>query len=207
MKTTVFSILIASAGLSFAGEAPAPKQAIVPVADIPNVSGCPDCLAFSGLFVGAGVDYLIQSDAVFYNGRIGYEWGAASRGYSQAVFLEGGWLDSDEDFVSLEAIPITLNYEYRRALTSCLNIYVGGGAGIAFIDTAIAPDRLKPTELIQDDDVVFVGQVFAGLTYCFTENVELYAGLRYIWSADFGSGSSEENFSDLSVGGGLRVKF
>jgi opacity protein-like surface antigen len=205
MKTIVLSILVASAGVSLAGESPA-KGTLIPAAVIPQTSGCADCLKHSGLFLGAGVDYFTDSDDVYYNGRVGREWAGASGNFSQSLFLEAGWLDSDNGIGGLEAIPITLNYEYKRALFKCLNFYVGAGAGIAFVDSHYYADtKDEAAGILSDrDDTVFIFQAFAGLTYCVTDNVELYGGVRYLWSDDIGDG---DGFDDWSIGAGLRVKF
>lgn len=202
MRTLALTTLVASAGFCLAGQSP--KQAIVPAAVIPQSSGCPECLNYSGLFLGAGVDYFFDAETEYYNGRVGYEWASPSASYSQSLFLEVGWLDNDDDFFDLEAIPVTLNYEYKRALTRCLNFYIGGGVGVAFADTETVLDPKKLNETRSDDETVFVVQAFAGLTYCVTESVELYGGVRYLWSDDIGEG---DGFDDWSVGAGLRVKF
>ncbi|GHC50863.1 outer membrane protein [Roseibacillus persicicus] len=205
MRTTALLTLVASASLGFAGESP--KAALIPAAVIPQTSsGCAECLKHSGLFLGAGVDYFFDAEEEYYNGRAGYEWAGKSGNYTQSLFLEVGWMDSDSDFGSLEAVPVTLNYEYKRALFKCLNFYVGAGAGVAFVDSEFQEYKDgKPTGVFNsDDDSVFVIQAFAGLTYCITESVELYGGVRYLWSDDIGQG---DGFDDWSIGGGLRVKF
>lgn len=202
MRTSALTFLLASTGFCLAG--PSAKQAIVPAAIIPQSSGCPQCLGYSGLFVGAGVDYLFDAETEYYTGRLGYEWGAPQSKYSQSLFVEAGWLDSEEGFNSLEAIPLTVNYEYKRAITRCLNFYVGGGLGVAFTDST-SEVSLKPGVYADDNDTVFLVQAFAGLTYCVTENVELYGGVRYLWSEDIGE--TGEGFDDWSIGAGLRVKF
>ena len=207
MKTSfVTSLILASTSLSFAGTSP--KQAIVPVADIPNKSGCPECLNYSGLFIGGGIDYLFQTDAEYVTGQVGYEWGSPKGNSAQSVFLEVGWLESNIGISSVEALPITLNYSYKRALTRCLNFYIGGGAGVAFSESEGTFPHEKPlvgdTDF-NDDEANFVVQAFAGLTYCVTESIELYGGVRYIWSDGLGIGT--DGLNDFSIGAGLRYKF
>lgn len=201
MRTTALTTLIASASFGFAGESP--KVVVIPAAAIPQSSGCADCLKHSGLFLGAGVDYFFDAEEEYYNGRAGYEWAGRSGNYSQSLFLEVGWLDSSDGLGSLEAVPVTLNYEYKRALFKCLNFYIGAGAGVAFVDTE-RPGLKQGDPSIGDDESVFVIQAFAGLTYCVTQSVELYGGVRYLWSDDIGQG---DGFDDWSIGAGLRVKF
>ncbi len=211
MRILALSAFAASVTFSQAGESfsspKSTKQAIVPAAIIPKASACPECLTHSGLFVGAGIDYLFDNDAAFYNGRVGYEWGSPTGTYSQSVFLEAGFFDSDEDFASLQVVPITINYQYKRALTRCLSFYVGGGLGVAFTDASQLNDPSKKAQLgafSDDNDTLFFAQAFAGLTYCLTEGIELYAGARYIYSGDVSDGDGLE---DLSIGGGLLYKF
>lgn len=205
MRTIALTFLVASASFAFAGESP--KQAVVPAAIIPQASsGCPECLNYSGLFLGGGVEYLFDAETEYYNGRVGYEWTSGGN-YSQSLFLEVGWLDSNEGS-SLEAIPVTLNYEYKRALTRCLNFYIGGGVGVAFTDSdseSIDPNKPSSPPLVSSsDDTVFAVQAFAGLTYCITQSIELYGGVRYLWTDDPDNGSG---LDDWSIGAGLRVKF
>jgi opacity protein-like surface antigen len=205
MRTLALTTLVASAGFSFAGQSP--KQAIVPAAIIPQQSsGCPQCLNYSGLFLGAGVEYLFDAETEYYNGRVGYEWAAPSANYSQSLFLEVGWLETEEGFTSADAIPVTLNYEYKRALTRCLNFYIGGGVGVAFVDGDIDAPKTESAEPIDRsfDDTVLAVQAFAGLTYCITQSVELYGGVRYLWTDDIDGG---DGLDDWSIGAGLRVKF
>lgn len=207
MRSTILSCFLASAGICLAGESP--KQAIVPATAIPQTSsGCPECLNYSGLFIGGGVDYFFDSETEYYNGRAGYEWASPTANYSQSLFLEVGWFDDDEGFTSVQAIPVTANYEYKRALTRCLNFYIGGGVGVAFVETeSNTRDPRKPGEpgvSTNSDDTVFVAQAFAGLTYCITQSIELYGGVRYLWSDD---PDGADGFNDWSIGAGLRVKF
>lgn len=203
MRTIALTALIASAGFGFAGESP--KQAIIPASIIPQSSDCADCLSHSGLFLGAGVDYVFETETAYYNARVGYEF-AGSKDYSQSLFVEVGWTE-DGGSDAFRALPITVNYEYKRALTKCLNFYIGGGAGVAFVDSNSTAPRLKPEdprETINTDEAVFALQGFVGLTYCLTHNVELYGGVRYLWTDDADDG---RGLSDWSIGGGLRVKF
>lgn len=199
MRNIALTALITSASLGFAGESPSPKQATIPASIIPQSSDCPECLNYSGLFLGAGVDYLFDSESAYYNGRVGYEF-ASQDNFSQSLFLEVGWTEDG----SFQALPVTLNYEYKRALTKCLNFYIGGGAGVAFIESDSVDPLKKNLGPISNDEAVFALQGFTGLTYCLTRNVELYGGVRYIWTDDTDDGS---DLDDWSIGAGLRVKF
>jgi len=78
--------------------------------------------------------------------------------------------------IELEVIPVSLNYKLERNLTGNLNVYVGAGAGVAFVDLEVGKES--------DDDEVFFAQVFAGLLYQVSEAVELYGGARWIYMED-----------------------
>ena len=215
MRIIALPLLFASAGLGTAGDsAKSSKQTIVPASVISQKAGCPQCLNYSGLFLGAGAGYLIEGETVYYTGQVGYELAGGPK-YSQSVFLEVGWLEDNNDLNGSNAIPVTLNYEYKRALTRCLNFYIGGGVGVAFTDSDSVTESISKgtgpggtDETVRNsrdvNDTVFFGQAFAGLTYCVTESIELYGGVRYLWSDDISSG---DGINDWSVGAGVRVKF
>lgn len=81
----------------------------------------------------------------------------------------------------LDIMPITLNVKLERPLTGNLNVYVGGGLGVAAVDLSVNAGEL---DNFSDDDWVFVGQLFAGLNYNFNEAFEVYGGARWIYYDD-----------------------
>ena len=87
----------------------------------------------------------------------------------------------------LDIMPITFNVKLERQLTGNLNAYFGGGVGVAGVDLSIDAGF----DHASDDDWVFVGQVFAGLTYNVNQNFEIFGGARWIYFED----------ADLSDGG------
>ena len=76
-------------------------------------------------------------------------------------------------------------------------------AGASFVDAdySLAITGAFPTigRRFSDDDVVFTGQVFAGIVWEATENFELYTGVRYIYVDD-------PEFSDTFTGSALNVE-
>ena len=128
-KNAFLTALVLSSGSSFAGETTTPVAAPISADRIPCSSSCSSCLKNSNLFLSGGVDFLgiDGEDTQFFTGRVGYTFGGTDE-YSQALFLEVGWLDHDDSdgllFDDTYAIPVTANYEYRRALFSLSLIHI-----------------------------------------------------------------------------------
>lgn len=91
---------------------------------------------------------------------------------SQSFFGTSGY--------DLEVMPITFNVKLERQLTGNLNAYFGGGIGLANVDLSIHAGNNHAS----DDDWVFVGQVFAGLSYNVNQNFEIFGGARWIYFDD-----------------------
>ncbi len=82
----------------------------------------------------------------------------------------------------LVIVPITLNVKFERALTDQLNAYLAMGMGMADVGLDIDGGGLVGSA--SDHDWIFTGQVFGGLGYHVTPNVEVYGGARWIYYAD-----------------------
>jgi opacity protein-like surface antigen len=93
-----------------------------------------------------------------------------------------------------DIMPITLNVKLERRLTDNFNVYFGGGLGMALVDLSI---EAGPYDF-SDDDWVFTGQLFAGVTYNFNPNFEVYGGARWIYYDD-------ASLSDGGLSGDLEV--
>ena len=107
---------------------------------------------------------------------------------------------SSEDFnitsalsSEVEIIPITINYKFETHGEGNYSWYIGGGLGLALVDVKLdfsvsTDDPSAGTSEIGDsysfDDAVYYAQIFAGLTYNFSDSVELVAGARYIFMDD-----------------------
>jgi opacity protein-like surface antigen len=109
----------------------------------------------------------------------------------------------------LQIMPITMNVKFERAITGNLNGYFGGGLGIAWVDLDL---DLGPMGDYSDSDWVFTAQIFAGLSYNFTPNFEVYGGGRWIYlqDPDFSDGGGSATLdldNDWLLELGLRFKF
>lgn len=157
-----------------------------------------------GWIVGAGADYLLDNEEVFYNGHIGFDYGGGS-----SVYLETGAIDFDESLTvlgttitaELDIIPVTLNYKYEWSFTPSFGMYVGAGIGAAKFDAEVNVLGVS----IKDDSWVVIGQVFAGFVVNASDCFEIYVGARYIVAddSDFLVGSVD----DTTVGAGIRYHF
>lgn len=190
-------------------------------------------------FAGASGGYLLDNESGMVHGHIGIDLPWKFAGFNHALFAEVGWTECGDDFelvrksippkdkkkklktgasmaynvseidTDLEIIPITLNWKLERMIASRLSAYLGAGAGVAVVDIEASGAGLNGS----DDDVVFFGQVFAGLVYQVTDNFELYGGVRGIYmdepdlsvrGVDLDGHALE---TDLLLEGGGRVNF
>jgi opacity protein-like surface antigen len=158
-------------------------------------------------FVGGGADYMFDElEELYWYGQVGYKLSAQS-----ALFLEAGWIGSEEDAsfqgvsvsADLDIVPITLNYSYEFAFTDKLSMYLGGGLGTAYSELEGSASGFGTSISSSQDDWVFMLQCFSGLIYEFTPNFEGYAGLRYMWLDD----PLGVELDDWGVGAGVRFHF
>jgi opacity protein-like surface antigen len=109
----------------------------------------------------------------------------------------------------LDIVPITANIKFERAITGNLNVYLGGGLGVAWVGLDLYGG---PGVEWSDSDWVFYGQIFGGLSYNVTPNFEVYGGARWIYMSDadvnfLGTTASLELGSDCLLELGMRFKF
>ena len=155
-----------------------------------------------GWYLGAGVDYMFDSEEPFYNGHVGYDFGNGS-----SLFLESGWLGEEEDSLLLfpfsadvDIIPVTINYKYEWMFNDNFGVYVGAGLGAANVDVSAG--------FASDDEWDFTAQVFAGVVYNVSPNFEIYAGARYMWLDDVNlAGANIDGLDDVGLGAGIRFNF
>lgn len=164
-------------------------------------------------FIGASGGYLVDYEEDMYTLQIGAKSPWSFGGWSVSLFAEGGWTENhdqavntllgDED-TSLDIVPVTFNVKFERLLTGNFSVYLGGGAGMAYVDSEL--DSPIGNDNDTDNDWVFTAQVFGGVAYHFTENFDLFAGARWIYFEDpnFG-GVSLDN--DVLFEGGLHYYF
>ncbi len=198
----------------------------------------PEAATLWAWFAGASGGYLLDKESDMVHGHLGIDLPSRVADFDQALFLEVGWTEcgDDREYLSegysvvppiaddgvgpyedvdsmafttdLQIIPITLNWKLERPLASGLGFYMGAGAGIAIVDIDVSG-----TINGSDDDVVFFGQVFAGLLYNLTDDFEVYGGVRAIYmdepdlrvdGMDLGANTLE---TDVLIEGGGRVNF
>lgn len=191
-------------------------------------------------FAGASVGYLVDYENEMYHVHLGRDF-LTSGSLTHSAFLEVGYAEGLEsqsarsisgDFDNVPAtietgiasfdgevefIPVTLNYKLEGTITNSLKWYVGAGVGASFVDAdySLAITGAFPAigRRFSDDDLVFTGQVFAGIVWEATESFELYSGLRYIYVDDpeFSSvlpGTAiDVELDDYLVEGGFRFNF
>ena len=109
----------------------------------------------------------------------------------------------------LDIVPITANIKFERAITGNLNVYLGGGLGVAWVGLDLGMETIGS---YSDSDWVFYGQIFGGLSYNVTPNFEVYGGARWIYMSDasFSAGGYDATLelgSDCLLEIGARFKF
>lgn len=150
-------------------------------------------------FVGGSVGYLIDNEEAIYTLHVGAKV-AQSGPITHSLFLEGGYTEFDESFVTSEIIPVTLNYKLDYNFTDAFSLYGGVGVGAAFID--------NETFGFSDDSVELTAQAFIGVGYDVTSNFQIYTGARYIWVDDSNFFAAPIDIGDdVAVELGLRFKF
>lgn len=191
-------------------------------------------------FAGGSIGYLLDYETEMFHAHIGREYQSPS-GFSHGFFLEAGYAEGLESQWArtvvgefngsptaletglasfdgeVEFIPVTFNYKLEGCITNSLKWYAGLGAGASFVDAdySLAITGAFPTigRRFSDDDVVFTGQVFAGIVWEATDNFELYTGLRYIYVDDpefndtFTGSALNVELDDYLVEGGFRFNF
>ena len=199
------------------------------------VAGAATAHAQEGLYIGGslGASFPQDSDLSFagftgdlefdeafvVEGHVGYRFPLnvrveASLSYRNSdvgtVTFAGVTGDADDDVSALTGFA---NVYYDFQLDFPVQPYVGGGIGFATIDAgSVNTANLQ----IDGDDTVFAFNLQAGASYEVAENVELFAGYRYIQSEDpsfdvtfagVGVGSIDAEFSTHEVLAGVRVFF
>lgn len=230
MKNTTYSLLLSLVPFAaYAGET-------VTVEPMPQPTG--SVVEYSPLdwYVGASAGFLIDAEEGFFTGQIGREI-YQDEMFTHSIFLEVGYSDLENDGNELDLtdafnfspgdsftgdadieatfIPVTLNYRLDYDFTPRLGLYIGAGAGAAFID--VDGEFLDPGNTIDeatgDSEASFFAQAFAGLTYDVTDSFELSLGARYMWIDDYsvtlanGNEVDVDDNDDVSIELGGRFKF
>jgi hypothetical protein len=153
-------------------------------------------------FAGASVGQLNDFDESMYHGHVGADTPWSVGGWDIALFGELGQTEGDlsgfapfepieipqltvnavagyNNRQSLEIMPLTFNVKLERPIYNNFSAYVGAGVGVAFVDYTAKVPGLSISE--SDSDTVLAAQVFAGVVYNATSNVEIYGGARWIY--------------------------
>lgn len=160
-------------------------------------------------FVGGTAGYLNDYEEDMYTLQIGANSPWVMSGWSVALFGEAGWTENHDALDSafgnsaeLDMVPLTFNVKFEHLISGGLSAYVGGGAGVTYLDA----DFNTFSGSHHTDDWVFTGQVFAGLAYHVNDSVEVFGGARWIYFEDPDFAGVELD-DDVLFEGGLRFHF
>jgi opacity protein-like surface antigen len=143
-------------------------------------------------FSGASIGYLTGSEEPMYNLHVGVSnscW--ALGGWNIAIFGEVGYIQKNEGYLEqrpggslnvgyeLLFLPLTCNVKFERELADSLNIYCGAGVGAAWTQIELNIHGRK----LSDSDWVLATQVFGGVNFNVTPNIDIYGGARWIHSS------------------------
>lgn len=163
-------------------------------------------------FVGGTGGYLLDAEEDMYTLQIGANSPWSVAGWSVALFGEVGWTENhDRNNVSLpgdedgdmDIVPITFNVKLERLLSGNLSAYIGGGAGVSYVDAEF--NSLSGND-DSADDWVFTAQAFAGLAYHVSPAFEIFGGARWVYFDDPGFNGANLG-GDCLVEGGVRLHF
>jgi opacity protein-like surface antigen len=164
-------------------------------------------------FIGASGGYLLDYEEDMYTLQIGAKSPWAFGGWSVSLFGEAGWTENHDQSVSfltgdedaaIDIVPVTFNVKLERLLAGNFGLYIGGGLGMAYVDSEL--DSPLGSDNESDNDWVFTAQAFAGVSYHVTESFDLFAGARWIYfdDPDFRGVSLDD---DVLIEGGLHFYF
>lgn len=149
-----------------------------------------------------GVVFLNDSDLdTGFDDEISFDTGfliAGAGGYAHSSGFRGelelGYRENNNDELDLEGIGKFDAKDDTSAFTTMVNgyydidlgvpklrPYIGGGIGLAVIDTKVRAGGVK---LVDDDDTVFAYQALAGVAYHFTPNIAASLGYAFLATAD-----------------------
>ena len=194
MKTTAMTLLagIALAATAQAGDNYSAKGSVEVIPPAPT------CL-WTWIAGGSAGEVAGDWDEEIYTFHVGVERTCSDRACTHAYFLEVGFTEKDFDErimdpgypsnkrtpyadhdLTIEVMPITLNYKCECPLGGNFNWYIGAGAGIAIVDLDIEGPVIDDS----DDDTAFYAHIFAGITYNITESFEIFGGARLVFMDD-----------------------
>jgi len=189
------------------------KEVISPSAPAPTLGGWFVGGTYGQTEVGHnGVELLPGSsiddvDFDIYTLHLGRDLGRQVLGFDTAAFLEVGLMDGETSInnqigVDVELIPVTANIKLERPIYNQFSVYATAGLGYAFSD--ISGNGQSAT------DGGFIAQATAGVLYNINQQLEAFAGVRYMFldSVNFGGLASDlELDNEIGWEIGLRYNF
>lgn len=152
-------------------------------------------------FAGASATYLFDYEEVLYSGNVGVKSPWSPLGFATSFFIEGGFMEQDNDGednlgipgiagsdldVDLKVVPITANVKFEKAFNENIGLYFGGGVGSAH-------SKLSST-FGSDSEWVFTAQVFAGVNFRINDHSEIYTGARWVYFDDADEYQLDDDF-------------
>lgn len=218
MKHTIIVSLLLS-GVAFAGSS---AKEVIPPPPVPQPT-------LWNWFAGASAGYLADYGEEMYHVHFGVDlpYQGPCR---HSLFLEAGWTGADDTFLlpitfsdsqltavldtEVEIVPLTFNYKFERRFGEKFGCYLGAGAGLAFVDytgTAGFIGGGGGVARTSESDTVFAAQIFGGVVYNVTEQIELYGGARWIYIDETSINAPAVGVDiledDVLVEAGFRVNF
>lgn len=163
-------------------------------------------------FIGGSGGYLFDAGEDMWTFHFGAKMNSGMG--IHALFVEVGWVSTDDIGVvpafpwpvavgvDVDIVPLSFNYQYGGAFVSgsLWGYYIGGGLGMAHYDVSVG--------LLSDSSREFYAQLFAGISYEFSRNFNVFTGLRYVHAdtsrAAFYAG---DGLDDVLLELGLRLTF
>lgn len=169
-------------------------------------------LYFTGIDADHDLGTLELDDSEAFSIQLGYIF-AADEVRTHSVELEIAILETEgNDSIStipvdveVDAIPFWANYRYQQNINDKLVVYAGAGLGMAFIDAKV---EAAGVGVLDEKDEILTTQVFFGMGYNLSRNINLYAGYRTIYFGEADKVDGIRYFdSDMSQVFELRMDF
>ena len=144
-------------------------------------------------FIGGSAGYLFHFEEPLYTAHLGVNTPYRLGNWDTSFYLEVGHTEKDDSFqafdeeldedvnynTSVRIVPLTLNIKLEREFTDRLSFYGGLGGGVTFINAEAKPDL--EADSLSEEDNGFTLQLFAGLVYNITPDLEAFGGARWMY--------------------------
>jgi opacity protein-like surface antigen len=154
-------------------------------------------------YAGAAAGYLIDSEEAYVSARFGFDV-AQTQTLTHSLEGEIGVTSDSEEGISLDIVPVMLNYRATASYLDKVELYSGVGAGV----TALSLDVDYMGFKYGEDETTFSAQAFVGAKFNVSSKVSFTLGARYIWinDAEF-LGEDIKVGDDVSIEAGIHIKF